>query len=246
MTDLDLQQRTAKLLAPLRNDKEALRGAITNHLHENVLRIANGGDDPLDVIEAELRHQAEALIDPKGTLLKKVTALTDFLEEDIKHRLQQAVEEGLDARHKIETIAEEASLDIHQLLAGARKDLPNEVRPMLTPKISTLETLYSTEVIRKKLRSHLGITFVDEVREQLVHAIVEAQFRLNASELPTRAASLTEHNAKLIEEAVADVDAQFKNERIRAQVKSDLDALRAHFADEASLSEKLAPFVQGQ
>ncbi len=246
MTELDLAKRVASLLAPLRNDKEELRAAITIHLHENALRVLNGDEDPLDVIEAELRHQAEALIDPEGYLLKKVSTITNFVEQDIKHRLQQAAQEGLDARLRVDPIAEEASLDIHQLLASAKKDLPQEVRPFLKPKIETLEATYSTVMVRDKLRTYLGLDYVDEVRRQLQQAVVEAQQPFDRSELDSRVKDLARHNSEIVKRARKRLEEQFKKEQVRALVSADLDGLAALFADEKAVSEKLAAFVQEQ
>lgn len=242
MTELDLTKRVATLLDPLRSDKEALREAITIHLHENVLRVLNGGDDPLDVIETELRHQAQALIDPEGNLLKKVSTLADFIEQDIKHRLQQAAQEGLDARQKVGAIAEEASLDIHQLLSAAKKDLPTEVRPLLNPKIETLEATYSTAVIQDKLRAYLGLDFIGNILHQLQQAVVDAQQLLDPSKLASRVQTLSKSNGELIDTAIASVDKQFKNERIRKMVKSDLEKLHSLYCDQASIEAKLSPF----
>ena len=246
MKELDLQQRVANLLAPLRNDKEALQAAITIHLHENVLRILNGGDDRLDVIEAELRHQAQALIDPQGTLLKKASTFTDFLEQDIKHRLQQAAQEGLEARTRVDSIAEEASLDIHQLLAEAKKDLPRDVRPLLKPKIETLEATYSTVVVRGRLRAYLGLHFVDDVRHELQKTVVDAQHPFDRSELDSRAEALASRNREILDRATATLHSRFKKEQVRALVNADLDALATVFADEGAMKEKLAAFAQEQ
>jgi hypothetical protein len=240
----DIQERVAQLLAPLREDSEALQAAITVHLHENVIRLANGSDDPLDVIEAELRHQAQAMIDPEGTLQKKLSALIDFLEQDIQHRLQQAAEEGLEARQKIGPIAAEATVDIHQLLTLAKKDLPGEVGPLLRARIETLEAHYTEEMILAKLRAFLGLDFVDEVRELLKEAIAEAQEPFDPSELTARVVVLHDHNVQVLDHAVAAIDEHFKSKRVREQVRHDLDALRPLFADEEALTEKLEPFCR--
>lgn len=229
---------------------------ISEQLRREAAAIAEGfplreqlPSDIAELVLLELKHQIRQLVEPKTLRQERISAITQFLDGDLQACLKNAAQKAVNARirepHLLESLAQEASLDINQILLQAKKEFseggPEQdavVRQSVMHKIHALDSEYSVSSILEALQKHLGLSFVAQVRRSLLRK----EQAVLAMRPPPKLAKLNDHLRAVqgeIEHAVVQAKQQFADPLLQQQVLEDLRRLADHFTSLEALQSRL-------
>jgi len=175
--------------------------------------------------------------------------ICDFLERDMERCLRDGVESAIfhKARNNLslKRIANEASININQLLQRAKEEFMQTDREEIKGKIWELEELYSANEVMEQIRNVVGLRFLAAFRNKLQEEILgtlEAFQQGGSVEVEEHADQLLEALKGWFERAAEQSKKKFQ-EPILNLVKEDIQDLQSLYLEREALKAKFQPYV---